>query len=736
MIGAFAGAIVPGILAYAMPLSFLIGTMVAMSGLSGESQIVALRSCGVPLRRLLWPLLALALLAAGVTGLITNYLVPRTALIISYLKYRVNIRQLTSQIQPRVFNEGFPDLVFYLDDLALDRQKWSRVFVADNSDPGGPRIILARQGSWITDRKGTQLQLNLEDGRVYQVDPNDPTRDNMSVFDTTDIPVAVRGLASANGRAMTPLEARRPAEMSTSALWRPAAAISESDRRDQRIELHRRITLPFSALAFAIIALPLGAGSRRTGRTAGFVIGLLLVLLFYTSLMNGIRLASVGRLPPWLGAWGANLILLAVGAALFWSTERSFRLVQWFGDRRWRALPSPAASPALSPNGNLRGPAGGRRGFGSFCSRFARRCVPKILDYYVGRGFLTYLLWSAVACGALFVVLTMFELLDDIVRNDIPAIIVADYLFSLLPQILILILPIAVLLATLIHFGILEKASEITAIKAGGWSLYRLAMPVVIMAMGVCAGLYLLQDYVLPYANMRQDSLRNLIKGRPAQTLRPQRKWIFGESGRIFNYDYFDAGRDIFVRLNVFEIDFQGLQIARRIHAEQATIDRSGTWILERGWVHDFRPESPGFETIDRGEFDFPEKAGYFRREIFDPRESAKLTYLELRQYISYLQKSGYNATELQVELYKKLSFPLSSLVMALVGVPFSFSMGRRGAFFGIGASIVIAIVYWGTFSIFEAMGSYGLLIPALAAWAPNVLFGATGLALLLKIRT
>ncbi|MBM3791687.1 MAG: YjgP/YjgQ family permease, partial [Acidobacteria bacterium] len=225
MIGAFAGAIVPGILAYAMPLSFLIGTMVAMSGLSGESQIVALRSCGVPLRRLLWPLLALALLAAGVTGLITNYLVPRTALIISYLKYRVNIRQLTSQIQPRVFNEGFPDLVFYLDDLALDRQKWSRVFVADNSDPGGPRIILARQGSWITDRKGTQLQLNLEDGRVYQVDPNDPTRDNMSVFDTTDIPVAVRGLASANGRAMTPLEARRPAEMSTSALWRPAAAI-------------------------------------------------------------------------------------------------------------------------------------------------------------------------------------------------------------------------------------------------------------------------------------------------------------------------------------------------------------------------------------------------------------------------------------------------------------------------------------------------------------------------------
>jgi lipopolysaccharide export LptBFGC system permease protein LptF len=90
----------------------------------------------------------------------------------------------------------------------------------------------------------------------------------------------------------------------------------------------------------------------------------------------------------------------------------------------------------------------------------------------------------------------------------------------------------------------------------------------------------------------------------------------------------------------------------------------------------------------------------------------------------------------LQVELYKKISFPLSCLVMALLGVPFSFSMGKKGAFFGITASIAIAISYWGVFSVFEQMGAYGLLIPLLAAWAPNLLFGATGLVLLLTIRT
>jgi lipopolysaccharide export LptBFGC system permease protein LptF len=90
----------------------------------------------------------------------------------------------------------------------------------------------------------------------------------------------------------------------------------------------------------------------------------------------------------------------------------------------------------------------------------------------------------------------------------------------------------------------------------------------------------------------------------------------------------------------------------------------------------------------------------------------------------------------LQVELHKKISFPLSCVVMALLGVPFSFSMGRKGAFFGITASVVIAISYWGVFSVFEQMGAYGLLIPLLAAWAPNVLFGSVGLALLFTIRT
>lgn len=132
----------------------------------------------------------------------------------------------------------------------------------------------------------------------------------------------------------------------------------------------------------------------------------------------------------------------------------------------------------------------------------------------------------------------------------------------------------------------------------------------------------------------------------------------------------------------------------------------------------------------------FPERASYFKREIFSPRESSKLTYSELARYIGYLKRAGYNAMNLQVELHKKLAFPLSCLVMAFVGVPFSFSTGKKGAFLGIGLSVAVAIAYWGVSGVFEAMGAYGVLIPALAAWAPNLLFGAAGCALFLRLRT
>jgi lipopolysaccharide export LptBFGC system permease protein LptF len=127
------------------------------------------------------------------------------------------------------------------------------------------------------------------------------------------------------------------------------------------------------------------------------------------------------------------------------------------------------------------------------------------------------------------------------------------------------------------------------------------------------------------------------------------------------------------------------------------------------------------------------ERAEHFETEAPEPD---RMNFVELRRYIGELEMSGYNVTEYEVALQRKFAFPLVTLVMTLIAVPFAVTTGKRGAMYGIGVGIVLALVYWTAISVFAAFGASGLLSPTLAAWAPNLLFGATAAYLLLTVRT
>ena len=123
----------------------------------------------------------------------------------------------------------------------------------------------------------------------------------------------------------------------------------------------------------------------------------------------------------------------------------------------------------------------------------------------------------------------------------------------------------------------------------------------------------------------------------------------------------------------------------------------------------------------------------YFKKEV---RTASQMSYSELRLYIDDLAQSGFNTSRLSVDLHRKLSFPFVSLIMAIIAVPFSFTTGRKGAFYGIGISIVIGISYWAAFEFFDTLGGINRLSPLIAAWFPNVIFGLSGIWMLLKVRT
>ncbi|MBZ5534345.1 MAG: LptF/LptG family permease [Acidobacteriia bacterium] len=495
--------------------------------------------------------------------------------------------------------------------------------------------------------------------------------------------------------------------------------------------MYRRFALPCSCLVLALLGIPLGISSRKGGKSYGFVLSLLVISAYYLLFVSGSRFAEDGRLSPFVGIWGTNLIFLFYGGILTFLHERSlFRISRpQFLDPLWLKR-----APQMNNSGSAPPKPAGK------VINVLRLISPHILDEYILRGFFTYLLLSLGAFIMIFIIVTLFELISDIVRNNISPLTTIYYFVFLTPQIVYTLTPLAVLVATLVNFGLLTKTNQITAMKASGLSLYRLSLSLLFSAAVISVGMFVLQDFVLPGSNQRQDLYRNIIKGRPPQTfLRPNQNWIVGAGNshlQIYNYNYYDPDKQVFAGLSVFEIDPHTFEITRRIYSRQTYRDAySYRWIYDDGWVRDFAADArEPYKMFSVTTFaEMTESPEYFVKVV---KLSEQMNARELWHYIGSLQQSGFDVVRLMVQYYRKFSYPAMAFIMVLIAIPFSFSTGRRGALYGIGLSIVIGIVYWAVAGLFEAMGSFNKLNPMIAVWSPNLLFGLGGLYLLLTIDT
>jgi LPS export ABC transporter permease LptG len=374
--------------------------------------------------------------------------------------------------------------------------------------------------------------------------------------------------------------------------------------------------------------------------------------------------------------------------------------------------------------------------------RAPRGRFPLIVDEYVLREFLRTFTMVLVSFVMLMLVFTFFELLSDIIKNRTPLVTVGEYLIDLTPSMIYLITPLSVLIGVLVVFGVMNRNSEITAMKATGISLYRIAVPVLTIAAILSVSLFAFDELYLPQANRRQEALRDTIKGKPPESVEhPGRRWIFGQPekdqpARIFYYEYFDPDIDTFGNLTVFEFAPGSFRIEKRIFASTAQWEpHLNTWVFEDGWVRTFS----GDEIADYQPFSvstFPEihePPAYFTREV---RQSSEMSFSQLDGYIHSLRQSGFNTVPLRVQLNHKLAYPLITLVMGILAIPFALSMGRRGSLSGVAVAIGVAIAYFVVSGFFEAMGNVSWLPPVLAAWSPDFLFGLAGAYLLLRTPT
>lgn len=715
---------VPLALTYTLPMSVLVGILIGLSRLAADSEITAMRASGMGIWSFLRSL-SLFVLTGWLLALANGiYIAPRSQAALAKLEDKLKGSQVSFEIQPRVFYEGFPKYVLYVHDVksAQGAAVWKDVFMADLTDASNPKITLAKQAVAVSEGPD-RLHLHMVDGSEHETDPKDPDHYQIITFRQTDIPIELP--SSENKRE----QSLPVGVISTWDLLRKASHSDPVAARWYLIEFHRRFALPTACLVLALVGIPLGLSSKKSGKSGGFVLTIFLVFAYYVVSLIGVSLARQGRVSPWFGAWLADLVFLALALLLLFRAERrpfelgAFRTA---GKRRSSLLETGLT----------------RRSENAFERASTRRRVfsmnfPTLIDDYVLRDFFVYLGMILSTFLVLVLVFTLFELLGDILRNKVPATVVAGYLLNVTPYLLYNVAPLVMLLTVLVTFGLMQRSNEITAIKATGTSIYRIITPVIIAAAVVAAGLFFADQFYLPHTNKRQEALHNQIKGKPAQTyLRPDRKWIFGQNNDIYYYQFFDPDRDQFGNITVFQLDKANFTVTRRIHADRARwADNLNRWEYERGWeralnisaIENYRP----FEVATFPQL--PETPSYFKKEV---KQYSEMNYEELHQYIRDLQQSGFDVVRLRVELNKKLSYPLITLIMAVLAIPFALSTGKKGAVTGLAVAVGTAVFYTVVSRLFEAMGNLSQLPPALAAWSPDLIFVLIGGYLILKVPT
>lgn len=731
--------LLPSTLALTIPMALLIGILVAFGRLSGDREIVVMLACGVSPYRLLQPVLALAVVGWALTSWMVIGAMPDANQAFREITQEIVMDRAEGEVRPRVFFADFPNTVLYVRDVPVGGG-WEDVLAADTSSPSKPIIYLARRGRMVVDRAARTIQMVLEDGTRHTTRLDDPTAYEILRFEST--------IVSLNPESVFPTVAppKGDRELGVAGL---KARIDEvrlagQSPHNEIMELHKKFSLPVACLVFGVLGLALGASHRKDGTLASFVLGIGVIFVYYVIMFTAEALTKGGWVPAWLAMWLPNIVLGAAGVALLASRARSadqpirLSLPPWLANVR--ASVSTAGGPDAPRDAAIRTSGGGRPVV--MVIRIPRIELPRptLLDLYVAKQYARVLAMTVLGMLGLFYISTFIDLSDKWFKGQTSLGMLIEFLAWSTPQFLAYIIALAVLLSALVTVGLLTKSSELIVMRACGISLYRTAMPLVAFAVAGSALLFGMEERVLAASNRQADRLRHIIRTGSPQTFDLiNRKWLVGRDGEVYHYQYYDPRARELNGLSVFSYDATTHMVTDRLFARRAVFagDHAGSsalWRLEQGWARKFGHEADvtAFEPFAVKTMAL-EPADYFVTEAPAPD---RMTYTQLRGYINELRASGYDMLANEVGLHRKLAFPFVTLVMTLIAVPFAVSTGRRGAMYGIGIGIVLALVYWTLISVFAAFGAAGLIHPLLAAWAPNIVFGAAGAFLLLTVRT
>lgn len=717
LLAEFSLSLIPNVLIFALPTAMLVGALVGLSRMGTDSELVAMRAAGIGTWQMLWPLLLLGCLLTCAALWVNLLVSPEAARSLRRATIRAALYKMDSPVEPRTFNTEIPGYVIYVKDGDKARGEWGRVFLFAQQKEGETRLVTARSGRIdssaerselvLTDAISTSLTKEGQGGATRTTERLEQLR---FVLDT--------GRAELLGDLQK--EEARPEEMYWGELLAPGRTARES--RERLTLAHRRLAFSLGPLVFALLGAGLGLRVRKGGRGFGLLLSLGVLLVYYLLSLLGEQMARTGAVPVVVGIWMSSLLTTACALLLLLKRRGGLRLFR---------LPQVSLRKAT---GEARAQARGQSAAESGVERRRLLGFPSLLDKTVIRTISLSFTTVLAALTALILVFTLFELWKWIVERGTAARTVLEYLLYLLPFVSVQLAAPSMLVAVLVSYAVMARRSEAIAWWACGQSVFRLALPGLFTA--TCAGLLLwgVQERLMPEANLRQDALRAQIRtGTARASTQAGNLWLAStETGRIYSYTYDGTGGQL-ENLSIYEFDPEGIHLSRIIKGETADWGSQGTMILygaDEIVLEGLKPANRQAQWLEMKKSDSV--------DMFKPwaDKPSQLSAKELSAYIKTIRRKGESVAPLMVALQRKYADPFGVVVMALVGIPLALAFGRRSAIAALSSAIAVGLAFWGVTSGSQQMGIYGFLPPTVAAWAPVVIFGATGTYLLARSRT
>jgi len=310
----------------------LISILIAMGRFSTDNEITALKTSGVSLIQIYYPIAIISVIVFVFTFIMGYYLVPHSYSATNNLLFTIAQQNASVGIKEKVFNSDFKGILLYAEKIHPKGYFMENVMISDSRISREQNTILAKKAYFVADADSMTVLMRLEGGSIHRVssDFKKYSKIDFKIYDINlDLSTTIK---SGNDNSKT----KREMTMTELLEKMKKPGLNEVALRELAIEVHKKFSIPLSCIIFGLLAMSLGIRSHRAVKSKGFTIGLIIATSYYLMRIGGEAFVETGYLSPGIGVWIPNIIFTILGICLFYITYREISPFHAIKIKLWR----------------------------------------------------------------------------------------------------------------------------------------------------------------------------------------------------------------------------------------------------------------------------------------------------------------------------------------------------------------------------------------------------------------